>query len=214
MQMQKQKLHPLYQLPFLDKHGPLQQFARSICANTTRMKQDEHIRLRILYIQNLTNNGYKCICHSGVLEGKMRRKMHYNPQNEGEILLAITSNTPCPIWPLFNFSNASCAMLKPAPALSTAVRLIDTPVAVLVRFQHEPQLGEFHTTSKAPPRKGKDGTSPNVGNRAARPFGPFEHATPFSELSLLSYVVSYVARRDDDTLGPGWLPSTGFDDGS
>jgi len=104
--------------------------------------------------------------------------------------------------------------LKPAPALSTAVRLIDTPVAILVRFQHAPQLGEFHTTSKAPPIKGKDGISPNVGNLTARPFGPFEHATPLSEPSLLSYVVSYVARRDDSAMGPGLLPSTGFDGGS
>jgi hypothetical protein len=38
----------------------------------------------------------------------------------------------------------------------------------LVSFQHEPQLGEFHTTSNAPPIKGKDGTSPNLGNHAAR----------------------------------------------
>jgi hypothetical protein len=139
--------------------------------------------------------------------------MHYNPQTEGDILLATTSNTPDPIWPLFSFSKASCAMLKPAPALSTAVRLIDTPVATLVKFQHAPQFGEFHTTSKAPPMNGKEGTSPNVGNRAARPFGPFEHATPFIEPLLLSYVVSYVARRvDDGVLGSGLflLPSLGF----
>jgi hypothetical protein len=133
------------------------------------------------------------------------RKMDHNPQTEGDTLLATTSNTPSPNWPSFNFSKASCAMLKPAPALSTAVILIDTPVATLVRFQHAPQLGEFHTTSKAPPIKGKEGISPNVGNRAARPFGPSEHATLLSGPSLLSYVVSYVARSDDDVLGSGLL---------
>ena len=86
-------------------------------------------------------------------------------------------------------------MLKPEPAASTAVILIDTPVAVLVRLQHAPQLGEFHTTSKAPPTNGNDGISLNVANRPARPFAPFEHATLLSEPFLLSYVVSYVARR-------------------
>ncbi|KAI0257260.1 hypothetical protein BJV78DRAFT_1291930 [Lactifluus subvellereus] len=60
-------------------------------------------------------------------------------------------------------------MLKPAPAVSMAVMLIDTPVDGFVKLQHAPQLGEFHTTSKAPPMNGNDGTSPNVGNaRRAR----------------------------------------------
>ena len=35
-------------------------------------------------------------------------------------------------------------MLKPEPAMSTAVMLTDTPVAVLARLQHSPQLGEFY----------------------------------------------------------------------
>ena len=83
-------------------------------------------------------------------------------------------------------------MLKPEPAVSIAVMLMDTPVAALVKLQHPPQLGEFHTTSKAPPMKGNDGISLNVANRPARPFAPFEHATLLSEPSLLSYVVSKV----------------------
>jgi hypothetical protein len=89
--------------------------------------------------------------------------------------------------------------------------LIDTPVAGLVRLQHEPQLGEFQTTSNAPPMKGNLGISPNVGKRAARPFAPFEHATLLREPLLLSYVVSNVARRvvgDEGGVlgGSGWLP--------
>lgn len=165
---------------------------------------------------NLDRCRYQKRCTCGWRKKVRARKMHYNPQTEleGDVLLATTSNTPSPIWPLFNFSKVSCAMLKPAPALSTAVILIDTPVAMLVKFQHVPQLGEFHATSKAPPIKGKEGISPNVGNRAARPFGPFEHATLLSEPLLLSYVVSYVTRRDDDASGPGLLPSPGFDGGS
>jgi len=51
--------------------------------------------------------------------------------------------------------------------------------------------------SNTPPMKGKDGTSPNVGNRAVRPFAPFEHATLFIVPLLLSYVV----RRVDDDAG-------------
>jgi len=85
--------------------------------------------------------------------------------------------------------------LKPEPAVSMAVILIDMPVAVLVRLQHAPQLGEFHTTSKAPPMNGNDGISLNVANRPTKPFAPFEHATLLSEPLLLSYVLSYVARR-------------------
>lgn len=73
--------------------------------------------------------------------------------------------------------------------------LIEVPVVGLVNFQHEPQLGEFQTTSNAPPRKGNFGTSPNVGKRAARPFAPFEHATLFIEPDLLSKVVSKVVRK-------------------
>ena len=70
----------------------------------------------------------------------------------------------------------------------------DAPVVVLVSFQHPPQLAELNTTSGAPPIKGKVGILPDVGNRATRPFSPFEHATPLSEPLLLSYVVSNVAR--------------------
>lgn len=84
-------------------------------------------------------------------------------------------------------------MLKPDPALSMAVKISDPFVAVLVSFQHPPQLGELNATPGAPPIKGKVGIFPNVGNRAARPFAPFEHATPLSEPALLSYVVSNVA---------------------
>jgi hypothetical protein len=43
--------------------------------------------------------------------------------------------------------------------------------------------------------KGNVGTSPKVGNRAVRPFAPFEHATLFIEPDLLSYVVSKVVRK-------------------
>ena len=77
-------------------------------------------------------------------------------------------------------------MLNPEPVASTATKLIEVPVAALVKVQHDPQLGEFQTTSKAPPMKGNDGTSPNVGKRADRPFAPFEHATLFIEPDLLS----------------------------
>jgi hypothetical protein len=96
-------------------------------------------------------------------------------------------------------------MLKPAPAVSMAVMVIMSPVAGLVMFQHEPQLGEFQTTSKAPPMKGNEGMSPNVGNVATRPLAPFEHATPLTEPSMLSNVVSYVTRRGEGvgTIGPG-----------
>jgi hypothetical protein len=80
--------------------------------------------------------------------------------------------------------------LKPKPALSIAVILIETTVTMLVRFRHEPQLGEFHTTSNTPPIKGKEGVSPNVGDCAESPFEPSEHATLFSEPVLLSYEVS------------------------
>jgi len=110
-------------------------------------------------------------------------------------LVATTFKTPCPTCPPFKCTKASCAILKPAPAVSMAVMLIDNPVAAFVRLQHPPQLGEFHTTSKAPPMKGNDGISPNVAKRPARPFAPFEHATLLSKPSLLSYVVSKVALR-------------------
>src|SRR6266436_1663044 len=86
-------------------------------------------------------------------------------------------------------------MLNPAPAVSIAVMLMNAPVVGLVTFQQEPQLGEFQTTSNAPPMKGKDGTLPKVGNRAARPLAPFEQATLFIEPDLLSKVVSKVARK-------------------
>ena len=85
--------------------------------------------------------------------------------------------------------------MNPVPAVSIAVILIVAPVVGLVNFQHEPQLGEFQTTSNAPPMKGKEGTLPKVGNRAARPLAPFEHATLFIEPDLLSKVWSKVARR-------------------
>ena len=135
--------------------------------------------------------------------------MYHKPQTEGDTLLATTSMTPCPISPPFNRTKASCAMLNPTPAASTAVKLIDTLVAGLVRLQHPPQLGEFHTTSNAPPMKGNVGTSPNVGKRATKPFAPFEHATLFSEPFLLSYVASNVARR----VGAGALGLLGFECG-
>jgi hypothetical protein len=84
-----------------------------------------------------------------------------------------------------------------------ATRCTDVPNFGLVMFQHPPQLGEFHWTSYAPPMKGKDGTEPNVGNRDARPLGPFEHATLFMEPALLSNVGSYVARRGEGVLMAG-----------
>lgn len=108
---------------------------------------------------------------------------------------ATTSKKPSPTSPPFNCTKASWAILNPEPAVSTATMLIEVPVVGLVNVQHEPQLGEFQTTSNAPPMKGKVGTSPNVGNRAVRPFAPFEHATLFIEPDLLSKVVSKVARR-------------------
>jgi hypothetical protein len=70
----------------------------------------------------------------------------------------------------------------------------DAPVASPVSFQHAPQVGELYTTSGAPPIKGQVGILPNVGNRAARQFAPFEHATPLSEPLALSYVLWNVAR--------------------
>ena len=79
----------------------------------------------------------------------------------------------------------------------------DVPNFGLVIFQHPPQLGEFHWTSYAPPMEGKDGTEPNVGNRDARPLGPFEHATLFIDPALLSNVGSYVARRGEGMLMTG-----------
>jgi hypothetical protein len=107
--------------------------------------------------------------------------------------------------PPFNFSNASSAMLKPAPAVSMAVMMIHMRVAGLVMFQHPPQLGESQTTSKAPPMKGNVGRSPNVGNFATRPVAPFEHATLLREPFLLSNVVSNVTRRGEGVgrIGPG-----------
>ncbi len=131
---------------------------------------------------------------------------HNNPQTPRSTCSATTSITPCPIWPPFNVTKASCAMLKPDPALSMAVMINDLPVAVLVSLQHPPQLSELNTMPGAPPIKGKVGILPNVGNRAARPFSPFEHATPLREPSLLSYVVSNVARTVVDcVLGFGLL---------
>jgi len=119
---------------------------------------------------------------------------HTNLQTSRSTSSAITSITPCPIWPSFNVTKASCARLKPDPKLSIAVMVIHIPVAALVRFQHAPQLSEFHAMPGAPPIKGKVVILPNVGNCATRPFSPFEHATPLSELLALSYMVSNVAR--------------------
>ena len=67
--------------------------------------------------------------------------------------------------------------LDPDLELSMAVITEDAPVTVLVSLQHPTQLGELNATPGAPPIKGKVGILPNVGNRAARPFAPFEHAT-------------------------------------
>jgi hypothetical protein len=98
-------------------------------------------------------------------------------------------------------------MLNPDPALSMAVMINDLPVVVLVSLQHPPQLGELNATPGAPPIKGKVGILPNVGNCAASPFSPFEHATPLREPALLSYVVSNVARTVvDSVVGLGVLP--------
>jgi hypothetical protein len=78
------------------------------------------------------------------------------------------------------FERFSCDV-EQEPALSIAVTLVETPVTVLVRFQHEPQVGEFHTTSNTPTIKGKEGISPKVGNCAESPFEQSEHGTMFSE---------------------------------
>lgn len=84
---------------------------------------------------------------------------------------------------------------------------MDKPVAGLVMFQQEPQLGEFHTMSYAPPMNGNEGTSPNVGNVVSRPLSPLEHATESIEPVELSNVGSYVARRGEGVgrLGCGAL---------
>lgn len=58
------------------------------------------------------------------------RRLHHNPQTEEDILVV---TTPCPTWPPFNCTKTFSVMLKPEPAMSTAVMLPDTPVAVLVR---------------------------------------------------------------------------------
>ena len=134
----------------------------------------------------------------------------YNPQTDGATLVATTSSTPDPNLPsLFNLMTTACAALKPTPAVSIAVYGIDTPVAGLVMFQHPPQLGEFQTTSKAPPTKGKVGRLPNVGNFAARPFAPLEHATLLVEPKKLSYVLSEVTRKrmgvGGDARGRAWV---------
>jgi len=130
----------------------------------------------------------------------------YNPQTEEGTLMAITLTMPSPMIPPFNSSNASDPMLKPTSEVSMAVIGIVIPVAGLVMFQHEPQLGEFQTISKAPPMKGNEGMSPNNGNSWARPLGPFEHVTLLRVPFSLSNVVSNVAGRgvSVDTLGPGW----------
>jgi len=78
-----------------------------------------------------------------------------------------------------------------------AVIRIDKPVDGFVTFQQEPQLGESHTMSKAPPMNGKEGTSPNVGNCVSRPKSPLEHAAPSIEPSGLSNVGSNVARKGE-----------------
>jgi len=142
----------------------------------------------------------------------------YNPQTEEGTLVAITSTTPSPMIPPFNSSNASDPMLKPTSEVSMAVIGIVTPVTGLVMFQHEPQLGEFQTISKAPPMKGNEGMSPNNGNSSARPLGPFEHVTLLRVPFSLSNVVSNVAGRGPTVgaLGPGWegvrvIPGAGAD---
>jgi len=119
------------------------------------------------------------------------------PQGVVESLVAVTSITPTLVSPLVKFANASSARLKPTPEVSMAVIRIDTPVDGFVTFQQEPQLGESHTMSKAPPMNGKEGTSPNVGNCVSRPKSPLEHATPSIEPSELSNVGSNVARRGE-----------------
>jgi hypothetical protein len=130
----------------------------------------------------------------------------YNPQREEGTLVAITSIVPSPMIPPFNSSNASDPMLKPTSEVSMAVIGIDIPVAGLVMFQHEPQLGEFQTISKAPPMKGNEGMSPNNGNSWARPLGPFEHVTLLRVPFSLSNVVSNVAGTGPTVgaLAPGW----------
>ena len=86
-----------------------------------------------------------------------------------------------------------------------AVMIRDAFVALLVSFQHPPQLGELNPTPGAPPIKGNVGILPKVGNRDARPNPPFEHATLLSEPLGLSYVVSNVARTVVDRgVSPAW----------
>lgn len=140
-------------------------------------------------VQSPDDEGIQRCMRKSVLketDSKSQQIAIYNPQTEGDTLVANTSTTPCPTCPPFNCTKASCAILNPAPAVSIATILIELPVPALVKFQQDPQLGEFQTTSSAPPIKGKDGTSPNVGKRAAKPFAPFEHATLFIEPDLLS----------------------------
>ena len=116
-------------------------------------------------------------------------------------MLATTSISFTVVSPLVKFANTDGARLKPTPATLMAVIWIDTPVAGLVMFQQEPQLGEFHTMSKAPPMNGKEGTSPNVGNFVWRPLSPLEHATMAIEPLLAPNLELNMARKGEGVGG-------------
>jgi hypothetical protein len=81
---------------------------------------------------------------------------------------------------------------------------------MLVRSQHEPQLGKFHTTPSAPPIKWKEGISPNVGNRAASPFRPSEHNTVERAALVVICDVVLRVRVDDGVLGSVFLLFSGL----
>src|SRR6266404_2073506 len=97
------------------------------------------------------------------------------------------NSTACPFVSVFM---ASSERLKPSPAWSIAMMLMDLPL--YDTCQHDPQAGEFQpATAWAAPMLGNDGSEPKVVNPfVSRPFTPSEQATVESEPLALSYAVS------------------------
>ena len=112
------------------------------------------------------------------------------PHSDEATWTALTGADPSPsktAFPFVNVSSASCAMLKPLPAWSIAVKRMDTPVSGSVKFQHDPQLGEPKPAmAAAPPMFGNVGNEPKVGKRPAKPLGPLEHETVSVDPAALS----------------------------
>src|SRR6266702_444786 len=92
--------------------------------------------------------------------------------------------------PFVSVFMASSERLKPSPAWSTAMTLIDWPPNDIC--QHDPHAVEFQPpTAWAAPILGNDGSEPKVVNFfVSRPFAPSEQATVESEAWELSYAVS------------------------